>query len=164
MKGGPASHRMFRGRTVSSKVRGHFPSETGCFPSFHALWPLCLYKTPRGFPAGSGECSGGVSVTGLGWCGSPQYCRHVSLWMLWQATFGFYVIKRLELQIILQAIMRNQIPVTNHPTFIHIYYYFCYCHEGKILSEKKCMPPAQFDSVLRKFRSVFFSHSLHRQI
>lgn len=30
--------------------------------------------------------------------------------------------------------------------------------------KKKNMPPAQFDSVLRKFRSVFFSHSLHRQI
>lgn len=90
MKVGPASHGRFYGRPI----RGHFPSETGWFPSLHALWPLCLYKTPgvrmlpRSIPASSGRCSVGISVTGLGWHGSPQYCRLVSTWMSWQATVG----------------------------------------------------------------------------
>lgn len=54
--------------------------------------------------------------------------------------------------------MRNLIPATNHPTSIHINYYFCYCHEVKMhflrtkKKKKRNMPLAQFDSVLRKFR------------
>lgn len=36
-------------------------------------------------PPGSGGCSGDITVTGLGWRGSPRYCWLVSSWTLWQA-------------------------------------------------------------------------------
>ena len=42
----------------------------------------------RSIPTGSGGCSGGVAVTGVGWHGSPHYCHLVSSWMLWQAIVG----------------------------------------------------------------------------
>lgn len=40
---------------------------------------------PWEHPTGSGGCSGGIAVTGLGWHGSPRYCWLVSSQTLWQA-------------------------------------------------------------------------------
>ena len=91
---GPASHRRFLGRPVSGSLRGLFPSRAACFPSLRGLWPLRLSKTPgvrmlpASIPTGSGGCSGGIAVAGLGCHGSPHYCWLVSSWASWQAIVG----------------------------------------------------------------------------
>lgn len=45
------------------------------------------FQDPRSknTPRGCLHCLRDISVTGLGWHGSPHYCQLVSSWMLWQA-------------------------------------------------------------------------------
>lgn len=96
MKGGPASLRMFHGRPVSGKVRGYFPSETGCFPSFHALWPLCLYKTPGASLLALGNAQGASLSQGLAGVDHPSTAG-LFLYGCRGKLLLAYVIKRLEL-------------------------------------------------------------------